>query len=570
MKNQNTLRWILRGIGNSKRNIVLLVFIQMALSICSIVFSWFLRDVVDYAIANNESSFYKYVWMMIGIVVFQILMRAVKRLLEEDTKSYIENSLKERLFSILLRKEYVAVTHVHSAEWIHRLTSDTRIVTENITSILPDIIGIIVKLIGAFFVLFLLIPDFMYIVFPVGLFFIVFTCLFRRKLKELHQKVQEADSDLRIFLTERLHSLLIILVFAKEKQTVKDAKEKMKIHKEHRMKKIHFSNFCNIGFSVMMNAIYMLGVIYCGMGILNQRISYGSFMTVLQSISQIQSPFASITGYLPKYYAMLASAERLMEAELYEERVAQNVLSKEEIRHFYETDFQGIGLENVSFSYTDISENSKEDKVGFRVLENVNLYIAKGEYVAFTGASGCGKSTLLKLLMGIYLPDKGRCYIESTIRTTMKSEFIRLFSYVPQGNYLMSGSIREIVAFFDREKMEEEEAILYALKIACADTFVMALKDGMDSVLGERGVGLSEGQIQRIAIARAVCSDNPILILDEATSALDEATERDVLKNLRKLTDKTVLCITHRLEALSICDRQVCMMESGMLYEKVE
>ena len=192
----------------------------------------------------------------------------------------------------------------------------------------------------------------------------------------------------------------------------------------------------------------------------------------------------------------------------------------------------------------------------------------KGEYIAFTGHSGCGKSTLLKLLMCLYPLDAGERYIKfvkpdgKVAKCPLTASWRRLFAYVPQGNQLMSGTIREIVAFGDSEAMTQDKRLEQALQIACADEFVQTLKKGIDTPLGERGSGLSEGQMQRIAIARAIFSDRPILILDESTSALDEITEQKVLANLRQMTEKTVLIITHRPAALKICDRQIEMLEN--------
>ncbi|MBR6580364.1 MAG: ATP-binding cassette domain-containing protein [Ruminococcus sp.] len=188
----------------------------------------------------------------------------------------------------------------------------------------------------------------------------------------------------------------------------------------------------------------------------------------------------------------------------------------------------------------------------------ISFEISKGEYVALMGHSGCGKSTLLKLLMNIYPLDNGERYLlDNDGEKTITAEWHRLFAYVPQGNQLMSGTIREIVAFADRATMHNDERIINALQIACADKFVSELVNGIDTMLGERGAGLSEGQLQRIAIARAIYSDSPILLLDEATSALDEYTERQLLQNLRKMTDKTVLIVTHRPAVLEICDRVI-------------
>ena len=216
-------------------------------------------------------------------------------------------------------------------------------------------------------------------------------------------------------------------------------------------------------------------------------------------------------------------------------------------------------MRGASFSYKVFGgENRSDGKLA--VISRLNIEVKKGEYVAFTGHSGCGKSTLLKLLMCLYPLDAGELYLRGVNgETPLTPAWRGLFAYVPQGNQLMSGTIREIVAFGDPGAMAQEDRLARALDIACAGEFVSRLENGLDTRLGERGCGLSEGQIQRIAIARAVFSDRPVLILDESTSALDEDTERRLLSNLRRMTDKTVLIITHRPAALAICDRQIDM-----------
>ena len=200
------------------------------------------------------------------------------------------------------------------------------------------------------------------------------------------------------------------------------------------------------------------------------------------------------------------------------------------------------------------------------MLENISLEIQKGEYVAFTGHSGCGKSTALKLLMSIYRLDSGKRLLVGKDGSSqpLDSRWHRLFAYVPQGNQLMSGTIRDIVSFADKSQSGDEEKIARALKIACADEFVGELESGIDTLLGERGKGLSEGQMQRIAIARAIFSESPVLLLDEATSALDSQTEKRLLENLRSMTDKTVVIVTHRPAALEICDRVLKFSENGV------
>lgn len=565
MKNNSTLKWLWKITGFKKIYIAVLIFIQAVLGINSAIYAVLLKNIIDSAMAESFSDFKLYVLEIILLVAFNLILRAFVRFLEEYSRSTFENILKERLFSCLLKKNYASVTSIHSGEWINRLTNDTVVTSNAIVEIFPGIVGMTVKLFAALILILKLEPRFAYILFPCGALLIFFTYAFRKKLKRLHKKIQEKDGNLRTFLQERLGSLIIVRTFSAEKQTEKDSLEKMQEHKNARMKRNHFSNFCNIGFGMAINGMYILGIIYCGYGILIGTVSYGTLMAVAQLIAQIQSPFANITGYLPKFYAMTASAERLMESENFEDYHKKNIIEKSRIQSFYKNDFKGISFENVDFTYTPPVCNNNSKKNMPVVLKNINIEIKKGEYIAFTGHSGCGKSTFLKLLMCLYPVDSGEKFLltnNGKIRLT--SEWCRLFAYVPQGNQLMSGTIREIIAFSDKSRAFFDKDIKNALKISCADEFIDNLENGVDTFLGERGTGLSEGQMQRIAIARAVFSENPILLLDEATSALDEKTEKKVLSNLKNLTDKTVIIVTHRPAALDICNKIVRFSDDGV------
>ena len=225
----------------------------------------------------------------------------------------------------------------------------------------------------------------------------------------------------------------------------------------------------------------------------------------------------------------------------------------------YENQLEQIVLEDISFSYRCPGCGTPGAEAQYnqsKALSGWNFSIRKGDYVAIVGPSGCGKSTLLKLLMCLYQPDTGRRYLQlNHEQVPLDGTWQRLFAYVPQGNNLMQGTIRDMVAFADHNRRQDEPAIWQALSIACADDFVRGLDHGLDTELGERGAGLSEGQMQRLAIARAVFSRSPVLILDECSSALDEPTEAQLLHNLRAMTERTVIIITHRPAALQICDR---------------
>lgn len=559
------LKWIFK-VANKKRYVGVMVLIQALLSVSGVVYALLLRRVIDAAVSGNKEGFINAFGLVVGLVVTQILLRAWNRYLEEYVKVHTENAFKKRLFDQILKKDYATVSKMHSAEWLNRLTSDTAVCATGIMGILPALVGMSVKLVAALAMILVIEPMFIWIVIPAGLVMLFFNCAFRKILKRQHKHIQEKDGLLRVFLQEHISSLMILRAFVTEKQSQDESAVKMEEYEEAILKRSRFWNVCHIGFSFGMYTMYLIGGVgYCGYGILTGAISYGTFTAMLQLISQIQSPFANMSGIAPRFYSMLASAERLMEIEEYEDDCEGKVKTLEEIKDFYRHEYKGISFENAFFTYKQL----KESDVAPAVLNNLSMKVEKGDYIALTGHSGCGKSTTIKLLMSLYPLDEGECNILTTNgKEPLTSEWRRLFAYVPQGNHLMCGTIRELIAFSDKTRMNQEDEIKRALEISCAWEFVKELEDGIDTVLGEKGQGLSEGQMQRLAIARAIFSECPILLLDEATSALDELTERTVLDNLKSMTDKSVLIVTHRMKALEICNKVAHFTEQGVTIQE--
>lgn len=549
--NSITLRWISEVTGRKKLYVLLLCIVQIALNLGSIGYALVFKGVTDAAVDKQLHTFILWVIAFAGLAFFQISMGFLNRFLLEYAGATIENCLKDRLLTNIFSRNYAGVTAIHSGEWLNRMTSDTALVADDFVQIVPGFVGLLVKLIGAMVLLFILCPVFCFIIIPVGLVVGVLGYIFRKPLKQMHGKVREADGLFRVSVHESLSGLTVIKAFGKEDVGIADSSDKMQMHKAMRLKRTRFSNICTMGFNGMMNAAYVLGTALGGYGIISGTMSYGSLIAIIQLVGQLQAPLSGLTGYFPQYYAMIASAERLMDIEKMDLDASSDEssrLSVDDINKFYRDSLQRIVFCSASFSY-------RSGKEVIPVFSDLNLTVNKGEFVAITGHSGCGKSTVLKLMMTLYKLDSGEVFMELENRKVpLTAAYRRLFAYVPQGNMLMSTTIADVVCFHGKR---DDDAVIRALEIADADEFVRNLPDGIDTKLGERGAGLSEGQMQRIAIARAIYAHSPILMLDESTSALDESTERKVLANIKQMTDKTVLIVTHRKTVLDYCDREI-------------
>lgn len=554
MTDKKAILWLSETTAGKKFYIVLLILLRALSNGGAVCYALAMKKTVDSAVSGSTEGFFCGLFIFGGLILATMLINMLTRHIDTAAKSGIENCLRKKLLGTLLGKNYGQVSSVHSEEWMSRLTSDTSVCAGGITEILPGLAGMLVRMIGALIMIFALQPMLAYILIPCGIIFVPITLVLRKYLKKHHKAVQEKEGKVRVFLQENISSMLILHTFGKEEQTLDNAQKELADYKKVQMKKSVVSNICNTGFAFAINGMYLAGFFICGYGILNGTVTYGTLTAVLQLVGQLQAPLSGITGFVPRYYAMIASAERLMEAEEFIDIETDRYKTSEEIRELYTGRVESFIFDKVSFCYR---------KGAVPALENLSLDIHKGDFIAFTGQSGCGKSTLLKLLMGIYEPTSGTVELmldggESLPITKAK----RLFAYVPQGNCLMCGTIREVITFGEKET--DGEKLKKAIKLACSE-FIYGLSDGLDTVLGEKGLGLSEGQMQRISIARALYADSPVLILDEATSALDEETEKQLLNNLKKLTDKTVFIVTHRPEALNICNRQFDFSENTVL-----
>ncbi len=546
--NGKTLRWIWNVSGKTKKYVFLLMTVKIVYALTGVLYALLLKRVINSATGQSSDSLLSSLLYFAGLIGSTVILQAFIRYLTERSRAELEKKLREQLFAQLLTRDYASVCGSHTGEWMNRMSSDVSVVMSGITQIAPDFSESIVRILSAAATLVVMMPGLMFALLAGGLAIAGISLLFRKKLKTYHMRIQSAGGKVRSFVLESIQSLPVIHSFNREKKMQDSASELMQKHVDVRMERMRFVNLCNVVVSAAMQGAQFLGVALCGWMILRGQMSYGSMSAILHLVGQLESPLAGISKYIPQYYSMIASAERLMEPEAYAKDAEKAPKPEEEIRRFYHNDFAALHLDNISFSYRNDEENS--------VLDQVSFTLKKGCSLAIIGESGCGKSTLLKILLGLYKADQGAALLETVSgeKITLNTEYRNLFAYVPQGNLLFSGTVREMLSFSDKTLMYDDEKLWNALRIAAADEIISQRPDGLDAILGEGGRGFSEGQIQRLAIARAILFERPILLFDEATSSLDEDTERKVLNNIKEMTGYTVILVTHKEASRTACD----------------
>ena len=546
----SALGWVWETTLGLRVRLIVLILTTAIHSASAVLFALSCREVIDGAVSGDRHGMLVGASLLCALILAQLILRYLNRNLEEGIRARLEIKIKSRVFASLLRKQYRDVTTYHSGELQNRLVSDVNVVCDGVSGILPGLSGMIARLVGAFCALVVLEPRFVLLFAIGGVLMFAITRAFRTVMKRMHKRVQAADGRVRAFLQEALESLLVVKVFGVEEEMDSRAGELQEDHFREKRRRWRLNSLANTGFSFVFQAAYVCALVWCSLRLLSGSLSFGSLTAVLQLVSQVQAPLANLSGFLPRYYGMIASAERLMELEDLEAEPPHDAAF--DPQGLYRS-LRAIRFENIDFSYD-------RDPV----LKAASLTVNPGDFVAIMGRSGIGKSTLLKLLLDVFPTQGGRIFFETEQGEVDVSASTRpLFSYVPQGNLLFSGTVRENLTFAAKDASEKD--IEEALRIACADGFVKELPQGLETLIGEHGMGLSEGQVQRIAIARALLVRAPILLLDEATSALDEVTEGMFLKRLRELGNITCILVSHKMAALDVCNRKIEICDGKIL-----
>lgn len=541
------IKWIL---SHAKPVIPFLIFttvISSASSLISVYNTLISKSLIDNAIGGNTSQVIKYLIIMISITLGMMLLNPITSLLSTHASTKLNQNIQNKMFEHIEYSSWLEQSKFHSVSLLTRITSDVATISSTLLSTIPNIISILVTLLASFSTLIYLAPSIAIIAIFIGPFLVLVSRYFSKKLKDLYKKAQEEDVKYRAFIQESVQNIMIVKTFCMEKINMDRLIQIQNNKYNIAMKNTKLSAMTGLAMSLCSNLAYFTIFCWGALNISTGVTTYGTFTAMLQLYGKVQSPFSSLASMFPGLISTIAAAERLMELE----EIPLEKSSEKEVIDFINPE---ITFEDVSFEY----------KKGIKIINDINLTIPYGETIAFVGPSGEGKTTLIRLILALINPSNGKVYLkENNKKDSFNRDYRNLISYVPQGNTLFSGTIEDNLRYGNFEATEEE--IYEALKNACALDFVNELENGIETVIGEKATGISEGQAQRLAIARSFLRKKPILILDEATSALDPETEVSVLKSVKSLPHKpTCIIITHRPSALNICHR-IIRLEKGHL-----
>lgn len=538
--NKGAYRWLFVNTKPIFGAIFVLTVLGVLISFISVEFALAARDLLDCATGVSGKNFVSCVVRLAVLLAAEVALESIYNIYAVKISSKNKNRLQKNLFSSVMTGNYTGIGDYHSGELINRLTGDINIINSNIIDVIPAFVMLVTTVVLSFRAMFMLDAQLSFICLALGPVVLVTSALYGRKMKKIHKDCQQSDGKTRSFMQECIQNILVIKAFRNEKKAEEHTALLQNVNYKCNMKRGYISILVNLLYYLAMTAAYYFAVAWCAYKISIGIMTVGTFTAVLQLVNSIQTPFREISGTVSQFFATCASAERIMEVEN---------LPRDGIYQKNITDFEKIEVSDLTFAYGDEE-----------IFSGASLSIEKGDIAVISGDSGKGKSTFFKLLMGILSPGSGRLIVHTKDGSFEADDSTRsLFAYVPQGNMIISGTVGENIAFFSDAGMDE---IIKAAK--CADIFeyINTLPDGFDTLLGEGGMGLSEGQIQRLAVARALCTSAPIILLDEATSSLDEETEARILENIRSLDGRTIIIITHRKAAFQIAGK-VITLENG-------
>ena len=535
----NIYRILYQYTNGYRSKIMLITSLSILQALLNVLIAFITKMMIDYAIDGNyiaalRSGIFFALLLIIDLSLYSLLSHNSVKL--ENT---MINDLQLKVLTKIYHKKWATISQYNTGDLLTRLYEDVRHVIQSITTIIPTMIALFLQFVAAFAMLAYFDWLLAMLTFLITPFTVLISLIIGRKLRDIQYKIQNADGIQRSKINESLQNLILLKTF----NFLHENLFQISTLQNNRFKLIKHKNMTSIKANVILESGYNVGFFFAltlgAYRLAQSAISFGTFTAFLQLVGEIQGPIHEMTRSIPRLISSLSSLERIEEIIALPDETSQNHYTINE----NET-INGLHIHNLSFAY---DENT-------RVLDKVNLSIISEHRIGIIGPSGSGKTTLIHLILSLIEPSDGSLFISFDSGKKLPLTFAsrNFFSYVSQANPLFSGSLRENL--FLNETITPDQ-IQTALTAACCDEFIRQLDNGIDSIIHERGVGISQGQAQRINIARALVHNKPFLILDEATSSLDRETERQLIRNITHYyPNTTLIAITHGTQLLTICD----------------
>ena len=570
-------KWIFTYSARYKGAIVFYTLLGIFSTTMGLVTSVVSKYLIDIIVSKDMSRLSLLIGIAVGSVVFNLTFNSLINRISTRLSIYINNDIQADIFDKIMDAEWLEISKYRYGDILNRFNGDVSTVSSNAISWLPTIIIAIYNFIATFAVIWHYDKIMALLAFASAPFMLFMSRYLLKKQREFGQKVREMNSKLMTFEVETFYNMDTVKSFGIVEFYGRKMRDWQAKYRDISLEYNMFTIWTNIFLTIVGTIVGYAAFGYCLFRLWTGQITYGTMTMFLQQRSSLNSAFNKVVSIIPSFLNSSVSAHRIR--ELVELKREVHIPESSEMDKYVEDGFSvimegvdfayvkgenadnvGVGVEKSKVENAEIVERDPGDK---RVITNSAFEAHPGEIVALVGPSGEGKTTMIRLILGLIRPDKGTASIVAANgkKIDMNADTRHLFAYVPQGNTILQGTISENMRMVKEDATDEE--IIEALKIACAWDFVKKMPDTIDCTIGERGRGFSEGQAQRIAIARAIMRDAPVLLLDEATSALDVTTERKVLRNIiQQKPNKVCIVTTHRPSVLNMCQRVYRVMET--------
>ena len=535
-------RWILAHTKRYKWAVACYLVLGVASASLGLVSAVASKYAIDIITGYQTSRRGAMAAVMVASALASLLLRSLVSRVSAKVSIFVSNDIQASVFDKVLDADWLALSRYSSGDLLSRFNSDVSTVAGNAISWLPNLLVSLYTFIATFFVILYYDRVMALIALASAPFLLVSSRYLLGRMRRHNQRMKELGSQLMAYEVETFYNVDTIKSFGIMGQYGRGLRQRQETFQKASLDYNLFSIKTDAAISLLGSAVQLAGFGYCLYLLWSGKIVYGTMTLFLSQSAKLSSTFSSLVGVVPAFLTSSVSARRIRElTELPKEpHIPDSGLDRHGKEGF------AVRMEDVHFGY-DPAEP---------VLMGSAFHAEPGEIVALVGPSGEGKTTMIRLILGLVRPDRGRVFLRTGagLEAEVNAETRHLFSYVPQGNTILSGTIADNLRMVKEDATNQE--LEEALRLACAWEFVSRMPEGIHSSVGERGRGLSEGQAQRLAIARAVLKDAPVLLLDEATSALDVATERQVLRNLMTgRPNRTVIVTTHRPSVLGMCRR---------------